>query len=152
RSMLTVVVCGILLVLGSVNVPSAQEPAPDKQPKAKKGEALLQPDTLERLVADAAKNHPDVKVAEARVQLEQAKLEQTRAHLKAQIAIAFADAEAARAANKEGHNRWIRALDLRNRKAISEEDYGAALLTKIKLQADAVSAEMRLQALVGRPI
>jgi len=47
----------------------------------------------------------------------------------------------AAAAAKEGHDRYLRALKLWERKAINEEDFGAARLTKIKFEAEHITKQ-----------
>ncbi len=52
------------------------------------------------------------------------------------VGVAEAETVAAAAAAKEGQERYLRALKLWERKAITEEDFGAARLTKIKFEAE----------------
>ncbi len=109
-------------------------------------------DSLEKMQADALKNNTDVKVAEAKLKLAEAQLEQARAKLMADISVAFAEAEAARAGFEEGNHRYEMAMALAKRRAISQEDFSGAKLTMIKLKMEMAVAEARLQALVGRPV
>jgi outer membrane protein TolC len=88
-----------LLVLAMGNSPAQQ----GKAPPAKA-------DPVEELQAEALKNNTDIKVAEAKVRLAEAELEQVRSHLKAKVAVAYAEVEAARVGAREGFDRYSRAL------------------------------------------
>jgi outer membrane protein TolC len=116
-------------------------------------------DSLEKLQADGLKNNNDIKVAEAKMRIAEAKLrlaeaevERARARAKGEIATAFADFQAALAAEKEANIRRIRVEKLRMSGAVSAEDLGAALLTFAKIKLERNQAELRLRILVGRPI
>ena len=62
----------------------------------------------------------------------------------AKIASAEADVRAAIAAEKEGYDRWVRAFKLKEKGAMTAEDYSGAELTKDKLIGERESKEAAL--------
>ena len=64
----------------------------------------------------------------------------------AKVGVAVQDLRGAEASEKEGDERWERAFNLYHKvpPAIAKEEYGAAVLTRIKLRSDRVSAEKKI--------
>jgi len=107
---------------------------------------------LDKLQAEAVKNHPDVKIADAKVRVVELELELVRVQIKNQIALAFVEWETAKMVEAEAKNQKKQAEELLNRKAINREEYGAAVLKLIKIGGERVKAEQILANAVGRPI
>lgn len=137
RTILAIALASLVVI----SVGPAQQPNP----------APAKADPLEQLQAKALKNNPNIKVLEAKARLAEAMLEQERAHLKAKVAVQFAEVLAARAGVAEGKERYDRAERLFKQKppAIAKEDLGAAKLTYEKLKAELAIHEAKLKALVG---
>src|SRR5262245_49837883 len=114
---------GVVAVLAFVPSVAQEKNVEDPLPKL---------EDLDKLQADAIKNHPAVKVTEAKVRLAEAELAQTQAIVKAKVRAAYANINAAQAAEAEALSRHQRATELFLRKAINSEELGAAKLTYIK--------------------
>jgi hypothetical protein len=110
-------------------------------------------------IGEKVKTHPDLGVAEAKLLVAEAKLQlaiaeraRTRQQLLAQVAVAYAEAEATLHAETEAQERYTVALELSKRRSIGQEEFSVAKVTYLTLKANRIGAEARLQALVGATI
>jgi hypothetical protein len=104
---------------------------------------------LDQLIAEALKNNPDIRVAEAKARESEAQLQRARMKVAADITILHAEIEAAKAGLEEGHDRYKRAISLYP-KSMSKEDFASATLTYLKLKTELASAEAKLPYLLGK--
>jgi hypothetical protein len=107
-------------------------------------------DPLEQLIAEALKNNPDIRVADARLRAAEAEASRARMKLISELTALHADIEAAEAGVKEGEARYERAKKLYDQKVIPAEDLGTALLTFVKLKTELAGLKARLPYLLGR--
>ena len=108
------------------------------------------PATLEQMIQQALKNNPDIRVAEVKVREAQAERERTRLKVAADLGELLADIAAAKAAQREGSDRYLRAKVLYEKKALSKEDLNGALLTFEKLEAEWAAKKAKLPYLMGK--
>lgn len=110
------------------------------------------PMTLEQMKAALLKNNPDLRLAEAKLRLAEAKFARTRDQLLSKLEIAYAEVEAARRAEDEARIRYLRAIELFNNKSMGAQEFGSNQLAYFTIRETARLAEARLQALVGPSI
>jgi hypothetical protein len=131
-------------------------PAPGQQPGPgqPKDDSNKQPtpSSLEDLLAKALKQNPDILVAETKVRLAEAELNQVRQLVLAKIVAAYADVDAAKAILREAQARLDRLEEIRriNPGAVSAEDVSAARLVRDKYQAELTKRQAELPYLVGK--
>jgi multidrug resistance efflux pump len=103
---------------------------------------------LEKLQAEAIKNNPGMKVAEARLRLAQAKHDRARVNLLAQVTVA--EVEAARSGHMVGMERYEREHQLWKQGSIPKEESATARLTFENLRSEFALKEAQLNRLLGR--
>jgi hypothetical protein len=108
------------------------------------------PGSLEQLIAEALKNNPDIRVADAKVNQAEEEAKRTRMKVVGDISILHAEIESARAVWKEAELRFLRGKELLKRSAISAEDFAVMSLAHAKAKADLAVAEAKLPYLLGR--
>lgn len=108
------------------------------------------PASLDQLIAEALKNNPDLRVAEAKVREAEAELYRTRIRVTTDLQGVHAEIEAAEAGHKEALIRWKRAEKLFQSGSLSREDYDQALLTYLKMNAELVAKQAKLPYLLGK--
>jgi hypothetical protein len=106
--------------------------------------------SLDQLIAEALKNNPDIRVAEAKAREVAAELDRVRLKVASDVAILHADIEAVKAALVKGHDQYERAKKLHEAKVISKEEYDAAKLAVEKMKAELASIQAKLPYLLGR--
>src|SRR5262245_20759456 len=91
---------------------------------------------LDELLAQALKNNPDIRVAEAKMREADAELYRARVNILNRVVIQLGDIRSARAAANEATARYEREVQLSQRGAISEADLRAARAAMLKFQGD----------------
>jgi hypothetical protein len=125
-----------------------QESREKDKPEGKKEPA--KPAALEQLIAEALKNNPDIRVAEAKSREAAAELDRVRLKVASHVAILHADIKAAEASLAEGKSRYDRAMLLYKQNAIAVEEVESAKLTMLKLESELAAAKAKLPYLLGR--
>jgi hypothetical protein len=144
-----------LLVAASVAL-AQQQPAGDSklQPTAGKETEPARKDrepTLEDLLAQALKDNPDIRVAEAKLHEADAELDRTRLQVMQKIVTLHADLQRARAKVASAESQFKRCQQLHERKAIDEAVLDEAQNSLAAAKADLASLETQLPALLGKP-
>src|SRR5262249_38044003 len=99
----------------------AQGKKPDDKKDTPK-DSVKQPISLEKYIAEALKNNPEIRVAEAKVRETEAELARTRMKVTSDITTLSAEIQAAQAGVQEAEVRYERAKALAKRNALSQEE------------------------------
>jgi multidrug resistance efflux pump len=132
---------------GDAQTPKIQKAVEKKLENAR---AEQMAESLEEMLQQALKNNPDIRVAEAKVRETQAERERTRLYVAGEVQSLLADINAAKNAEKEGYDRWVRAKTLYDKGALAIEELKGAELTRDKLANEAASKKAKLPYLVGK--
>jgi hypothetical protein len=135
-----------LLAVGASAVVGQPPPSGGGTPPPKKTKSQLE-DWLER----AARNHPDVKVAEAKLRTAAAELERARSQVMQQVLSLHYAIEAQKIAVDRAEIEWKRASDLFNRKQASQEEFAAARAALVTAKAKLSELQAQVDHLVGKP-
>lgn len=129
----------------------AQQQAPQPPPAAPKP-AQPAPGSLEELLAQALKNNPDIRVADAKVREAEAELHRARLGVANKVATLYHSIEGLRKVRDEVQQRWQRAerLHQQAQAAISMEEVRAARLNLDKANSDLARAEAEMTGLLGK--
>lgn len=140
---------GLGLVLGLTTAQQPQEAAPKPQQKAPPPKPPT--DELEAAIASASANHPDVRLAQAKLQMAQAELDQAKLLVAQRIAATHAKLQAAKAQVGIEDLSYHRLRQLNAQKVVSTEEVqkGERLLAQAK--AALAAAEAEWQAARGQP-
>ncbi len=133
-----------------VRVEEEEEQARPHKTVAKEGEEKDKA-TLEDLLAEALKNNPDLRVANAKVQEAEAELNRTRLTVLQKVATFYASRKAAQAKVAEAEQRFARMKALLASSAISQEEYRLAEQSLRTAKAELELVEADLPGLLGRP-
>jgi hypothetical protein len=128
--------------------PSATNPLP--KDKGKEAASAEKP-SLEDLLAQALKDNPDIRVAEAKVNQAEAELNRTRLQVMQKVATFYSTRFAAQAKVTRAEKDLERVRRLLATSAISQEDYRATEQALIVAKADLEVIEAELPALLGKP-
>ena len=125
-----------------------------REEAAKGLETLGKTVSLEQLIAEALKNNPDIRVAEAKVREGEADLARTRMRVVSELTLLQAEIDAATSGELEGRERWTRALQLYNKKppAIAAEELSVAKLTYDRLKNERLVKQAKLPYLLGKNV
>jgi hypothetical protein len=132
--------------------PATTTNPPDKKDQAKAKEVgPADKPTLEDMLAEALKNNPDIRVADAKLSEAEAELNRTRLQVMQKVATFYATRKAAQAKVVRAEQDLVRARKLQASRAVAEEDYRAVehALIVAKAELDLIEAEM--PALLGKP-
>jgi hypothetical protein len=140
------------LVFGAVIGAMLTAGAPAWAQQAKGDPKQPAPAGLEELLAQALKQNPEIKVAEAKVRLAEAELSQMRQHVLAKIIAAHAEVQAAQAILQEAESRLARLKELIGKQpgVVSREELSGAELTRDKYRFELASKQAQLVVLVGK--
>lgn len=105
--------------------------------------------SLEEAIAAALRGHPDVRVAEAEVQLAQAKLAQAKLAVAQKVTAAHLAVERARADVKVAEAAFARMEQLRKAAAVPNEEVESARQKMDTAKAEAAKAEAEYNGLLG---
>lgn len=108
-------------------------------------------EALEKLIAEALKNNPDIRVAESKVRDAHAELDRVRMRVAAEVALLNAEIETARALADHARQVHERVDQLYRKKVISREEFEASMLTLLKAKAELAVKEAKLPYILGRP-
>jgi hypothetical protein len=108
--------------------------------------------TLEDAINTALRNHPDIRIAQAKIQMAEAELAQARLVITQKITAAHADLAASKAQQQLAERNHHRMMELQKRSAISAEEYEDARLRLEQARASVAAKEASLQLLLGTPI
>lgn len=126
------------------------DPAASDKKDAGKKEPAKKAEMLEQLIAEALKNNPDIRVAEAKLRVAEAEAERARIKLIAELTTLHADIEGAQASAEEAKKKYQRLELLYSRSAVAREDVDAALSSYVKRKAELASLQAKLPYLLGR--
>jgi hypothetical protein len=107
--------------------------------------------SLEDLLAEALKNNPDIRVADAKVQEAEAELNRTRLAVMHKVVTFYASRKAAQAKVAEAERRLARLRQLRANSAISQEDFQLAEQALLTAKAELELVEAEMPSLLGKP-
>jgi hypothetical protein len=151
----------VLLVTGGLLLgqPGPTKPQQPGQPPQEPGKpASPEKGSLEDMLAQALKDHPDIRVAEAKlraveaeVRLAEAELARTRLQVMQKLAAHRAALQSAIATRDEAHQRFLTMQQLHKKGATSLEDLRAAELTWVKYRSEVAALEAQTPALLGTP-
>jgi hypothetical protein len=102
------------------------------------------------VIAEALKNNPDIRVAEAKVREAEAELNRTRMKVVSELSLIHAEIQAAQAEVDEAKHRYDRAIILHQRGALANEELGGAKLTLQKVTAELDIKRAKLPYLLGK--
>src|SRR5262245_55933437 len=133
----------------------AQKPgSPDDKPKAADTGKADKPaaGSLEEMLAQALRNNPDIRVAEAKVREAEAELNRTRLQVTQRVVTFRQDLESLRATVREAQARLDRLtqLEQKGRGVVAREEVRSAELTLMKYKAELAKAEAELPYLLGK--
>jgi hypothetical protein len=117
--------------------------------KEKKGDAVKL-GTLEQHIAEALKNNPDIRVAEAKVSEADAELRRTRGKVISELTILLAEITEAQAEVVAAETRLKEKKQLRDSHTISAEQYDAATRILTRAKADLAIKSAKLPYLIGK--
>jgi hypothetical protein len=117
---------------------------------AKKKAAAAEQASLETLIAEALKNNPDIRVAEAKLHEAEAELQRMRLKIASDIACVHAEIQAAKVALEQATAHFARLKTLLVAKGISHEDYIEAQQSVLKQKSAVALIEARLPYLLGK--
>jgi hypothetical protein len=112
--------------------------------------APSKPGTLEQNIADAMKNNPDIRVAEAKLREAEAQLQRARAQLISELTFAHSEIKAAEAAAAEAEARFARLKQLHESGATTAEERDAGAITLSRMKAELATKMARLAYLLGQ--
>ncbi len=138
----------LLLISGPVPGQAPQKPTKESPPPGTASGDL--PTRLEDQLAQALRDNPDIRVAEAKVRSAEAELHRVRLQVMKDIFKFNADIEATQKTVEEAKQRFLKAKRLHERNAISREDYQAAQLTLERFQAELARQQAELPHLLGK--
>jgi hypothetical protein len=153
---MTLIRSSVAAMLLTATAVIAQPPAVEKgkapatsQPKAP---AKTDLNSLEALIADALKSHPDLRVAEAKVRDAEAALNQTRFQIIRQVTTAYTAAQEAKSTLKAAELLMDYHTRLREKSAttVSELELQKARLEVERARSEVAKHESELNLLVGR--
>jgi hypothetical protein len=114
-------------------------------------EAPEQAPALEQLIAEALKNNPDVRVAEAKVHEAEAQLARTRTLVAAEISALQAELKAVQVTVDGAMARYQRMKELAQLKSIDAKVVDESLLSLMKAEAELAVKQAKLPFLLGKP-
>jgi hypothetical protein len=127
----------------------ARPPAKEKE-KEKDAKPADKP-TLEEALAQALKDNPDIRVAEAKLQEADAELNRTKLQVMQKVVALHADLQRARAKVAYAESQFKRFQQLHERKAVDETVLDEAQNTLAAAKAELASLEAQMPALLGKP-
>jgi hypothetical protein len=141
---------------------STEKPGPQQTPSAPDGGTVLLgglkvlddkklADTLEAAIAAAQRNHPDVRLAQAKLQVAEAELAQAKLQVAQRVTAAHAKVQAAKAQVAFAEATYRRMQQLRDNKAVAQEMFVEAEHALAQAKATLTAAEAELQAAQGLP-
>ena len=146
------------LVLAGLVVSRAVPAQADPQSPAQPNQDSKQPgpSSLEEMLAKALRQNPDILVAEAKARLAEAELYRAQQTVLGKIVILSKELTAAKLILVEAETRLARLTQQRQnpggRQIVTDEEYGAAQVTKDKYYAEMVHLEAELSVLVGKKV
>jgi hypothetical protein len=150
----SIVIGTLAAALLSITPVSAQPvgPSPGKSDPNQPGAKGQEPTTLEEMLAHALKYNPDIQVAEVKVRLAEAELNQVRQQVLAKIVAVKAEIDAAEAVYREAEARLERLEKIRatSPTAVPLEEFNAAVLTRDKYKFELIQRKAKLPALLGK--
>ncbi|MFO0848989.1 MAG: hypothetical protein U0871_10620 [Gemmataceae bacterium] len=153
--MVRIKVCSGLAGLALASGLAAQEPpmAFDKPSEPTRGEVVVfkypGADGADAAVTAALANHPDVKLAEAKVRVAEAELAQAKLLVAQRVAAASARVAQAKAKVATATSGFNRLKKLQQQKVVSTEEVAGAEQTLLAAKADLAAAEAELKAAQG---
>ena len=145
-------------LLVAANLALAQQPPATEskpvQPPAAKEKGPAQKDrepTLEDQLAQALKDNPDIRVAEAKVQEAEAELDRTRLQIAQKVVALQADLQKARAKVAYQESQFKRVQGLFEQKAIDQKLVDERENNLEAAKAELAALEAQLSALLGKP-
>jgi hypothetical protein len=129
---------------------AATEKAPPKTEPKEKAEKKGVGQSLADLLAEALKNNPDIRVAEAKLQEASAELHRTRLKVTQKIVAAHNSLELQKAQVVVAEGSLKRSLDLRKRAAVSTSELEAAKQQLILEKAKLAALQAELPYLLGK--
>ncbi len=143
---------GLVGLMMIVAVAAGQQPPPaDKAPPKAPGASPAKPaaDSLEAMIAAAQRNHPDVRLAQAKLQMAQAELEQAKLQAAQRVAAAYAKLSRAKS-NVAAAEKQLADARAANKKR-GAPDYLLAGDSRdlVDAKAELAAAEAELQAAQG---
>jgi hypothetical protein len=150
---LAVGVLAAALLAGTPPAHAQQGAGPQPPPAKPKDKEPTQGDKapLEDLLAQALKDNPDIRVAEARVQKAEAELNRTRLQVMQKVAAFDAARKVARGKVALAEQELARLRQLKNSNLVSVADFRTAEQALIAAQADLETVEAEMPALLGKP-
>lgn len=139
---------GSLLMLAGPTL--AQTEAIQKQIEKKLGEKRKEQAGLDELFAQALKNNPDIRVAEAKLREAEAELYRVRVNVLNRIVMLRQEIRGARASAEEAQSRYQREKDLAARGGSSAPELSAARAAAEKFKADLAVKEAELDMFLGK--
>lgn len=139
-------VFSVLVLVLSMTAAVGQPPGASEKPQPPKAP----PNELEAAIAASA-NHPDVRLAQAKLQMAQAELDQAKLLVAQRIAAAHAKLQAAKAQVGIEEVNHHRVLQLNTQKAVSTEEVQKAERKLAQAKAALAAAEAEWQAARGQP-
>jgi hypothetical protein len=130
--------------------PAIQKKIETKLKQAREQERKKAQANLEQLLAEALKNNPDLRVAQAKVRTAEAERDQLRLKLVQEVTVAHAELERARAAVAGAKSQLDAALSQFARAAVSQKDVGDAGAALQQAKATLAAVEAKLAYLVGK--
>lgn len=106
--------------------------------------------SLEDLIAQALRNNPDIRVAEAKLREAEAELQRARVAAGQKVAGLYHSIDIARKAVAEAQQRFVTVNALRQRKAASDEDLRAAEFAQERAIAELAKLQAEMPALLGK--
>jgi hypothetical protein len=155
----TLVCSGLLLVLGlAVSAQPPPDPTKKPPPGTPGGEPLTQPQppagSLDAVLAAALKNHPDVRLAEAKRQVAEAELAQAKLAVAQKVTAAHAKVQSARVqvtAAEKDLNR-LKALGKHPRLEVPRQQVEQAEAALAAAKANLAAAEAEFRTAAGLPL
>ena len=105
---------------------------------------------LDAVFAEALKNNPDIRVAEAKLREAEAQLYRVRVNVLNRVVILQHEVRGAKAAAKEAASRYDREKELAARGRSSAAELSAASAAKDKFEADLAVKQAELNLLIGK--
>src|SRR5262249_43952319 len=145
----------LVLLLGATVVfaqPRAQENDKSPAPSEPKPPAKPDPNSLEALITDALKSHPDLRVAEAKVRDAEAALNQTRFQIIRQVSTAYSALQESKSTLLAAETLLHKFTELQKTGVAdaSQIEFTKARLEVERARADVAKHESDLNLLAGR--
>ena len=122
--------------------------ADDKKETPK--EPVKQPASLEQHIAEALRNNPDIRVAEAKVRETEAEVSRTRMKVTSDITTLSAEIQVGQAGVREAEVRYERAIALAKRNALSQEEVETVKQAAEKKKAELNVTQAKMPYLLGK--